>query len=216
MPRTKISSVIFDLDGVLVDATEWHYEALNRALDLFGFSISRYDHLATYNGLPTRKKLEMLSTEKGLPAAIHPLLNQLKQIYTKEVILAKCAPIFEKEYMLSRLKQEGFKLAVCSNAIRQNVELMLKQSHIFHYFDIVVSNEDVEHPKPHPETYFKAFSHLNCKPEEAVIIEDAPYGVEAGKRSGGHVCQVSGYLEVDYFLVRAFIERVTQKEAVPA
>jgi beta-phosphoglucomutase-like phosphatase (HAD superfamily) len=60
----KIKAIIFDLDGVLVDATEWHYEALNRALGLFGYTIARYEHLTTYNGLPTRKKLEMLRREK--------------------------------------------------------------------------------------------------------------------------------------------------------
>jgi hypothetical protein len=61
----RITAVLFDLDGVLVDATEWHYEALNHALGLFGFDITRYEHLSSYNGLPTRRKLEMLSVEKG-------------------------------------------------------------------------------------------------------------------------------------------------------
>ena len=53
---SRISCVLFDLDGVLVDATEWHYEALNRALRLFGFDITRYEHLSSYNGLPTRQE----------------------------------------------------------------------------------------------------------------------------------------------------------------
>jgi beta-phosphoglucomutase-like phosphatase (HAD superfamily) len=57
-----IKATIFDMDGVLIEAKDWHYEALNRALNLFGFEISRYQHLTTYNGLPTRKKLEMLSS----------------------------------------------------------------------------------------------------------------------------------------------------------
>ena len=66
MPR-KIKAVIFDMDGVLVDAKEWHYNALNRALNLFGQEISRYDHIVTYDGLPTSMKLQMLSMERGLP-----------------------------------------------------------------------------------------------------------------------------------------------------
>ena len=60
----KIKAVIFDMDGVLIDAKEWHYEALNKALDLFGMEISRYDHLVTYDGLPTLMKLQMLSLER--------------------------------------------------------------------------------------------------------------------------------------------------------
>ena len=56
----EIKAIIFDMDGVLIEAKDWHYEALNRALSLFGMEISRYDHLVTYDGLPTTKKLEML------------------------------------------------------------------------------------------------------------------------------------------------------------
>ena len=63
-----IKAVVFDMDGVLIDAREWHYEALNKALKLFGYEITRYDHLSTYDGLPTRVKLQMLTVERGLPA----------------------------------------------------------------------------------------------------------------------------------------------------
>jgi len=208
----KITAVVFDLDGVLVDATEWHYEALNRSLQLFGYSISRYEHLSTYNGLPTRKKLEMLTVEKGLPAALHGLINRVKQVYTREEILTKCRPVFEKEYMMSRLKADGYRLAVCSNAIRDSVELMIRQSGLFDYFEFLVSNEDVKRPKPDPEIYNKALERLGCKAQEVVIVEDAPHGIESGRRAGGHVCEVSGFSEVDYFRVRRFIDRVEKAE----
>jgi len=209
---TKITAVVFDLDGVLVDATEWHYEALNRSLQLFGFSISRYEHLSTYNGLPTRKKLEMLTVEKGLPMALHGLINRVKQVYTREEILTKCRPVFEKEYMMSRLKSDGYRLAVCSNAIRDSVELMIRQSGLYDYFEFLISNEDVKRAKPDPEIYHKALERLGCKPQEVVIVEDAPHGIESGRRSGGHVCEVSGFPEVDYFRIKGFIDRVERAE----
>lgn len=79
---SKIKAVIFDMDGVLIDAKDWHYEALNQALELFGYKISRYDHLVTFDGLPTKKKLEMLTIEKGLPKGLHKFINHMKQIYT--------------------------------------------------------------------------------------------------------------------------------------
>jgi HAD superfamily hydrolase (TIGR01509 family) len=176
-------------------------------LALFGFGISRYEHLSAYNGLPTRKKLEMLSVEKGLPVALHELINKLKQVYTREEILTRCQPIFEKEYMLSRLKREGYRLIVCSNAIRDSVELMIRQSGLYDYFEFLVSNEDVTHPKPDPEIYQNAIARLGCCPEESVIVEDAPHGVEAARRAGGHVCQVAGFGEVDYFRIKDAIER---------
>ena len=60
-----IKAIIFDMDGVLIDAKEWHYEALNNALQLFGYKISREDHLATFDGLPTREKLRLLTEQDG-------------------------------------------------------------------------------------------------------------------------------------------------------
>ena len=120
-----IKAVLFDMDGVLIEAKEWHYEALNRALDLFGMPISRYDHLTTFDGLPTRKKLEMLSRERGLPHQLHEFINEMKQVYTMEIVHSQCKPTFAHEYALSRLKADGYKLAVCSNSVRQTVLTMM-------------------------------------------------------------------------------------------
>ncbi len=203
---TTIKAVLFDLDGVLIDATEWHYKALNRALGLFGFSIARYDHVTTYNGLPTRRKLEMLTVERGLPGSLHGLINNVKQVYTREEILAGCWPTFEKEYMMSRLRQEGVRLAVCSNAIRESVELMLSRAGLLPYVEFVLSNEDVSTPKPSPAIYELALARLGVQPHEVLIVEDAPHGVQAARRSGAHVCEVSGYSEVDYWRVRKAID----------
>jgi beta-phosphoglucomutase len=202
----KIKAILFDLDGVLVDATEWHYEALNRALGLFGFNIARYEHLTTYNGLPTRKKLEMLSVEKNFPRGLHSLVNKIKQKYTREEILRSCTPVFEKEFMLHQLKREGFKLAVCSNSIRESVELMLRGSGVLDLFDCLLSNEDVKQAKPDPEIYLEAFKRLGVKPKETLIVEDAPHGIEAAKRSGGMLCQVTGFNEVDYARIKRALE----------
>jgi len=88
-----IKAVIFDLDGVLVDATEWHYNALNKALHIFGYEITRDEHLSVYNGLPTRKKLELLSSQKSLPVSLHSFINEMKQAYTVRMIESECTPI---------------------------------------------------------------------------------------------------------------------------
>lgn len=211
---TQIKCVLFDLDGVLVDATEWHYDALNRALRLFGFGITRYEHLSSYNGLPTKRKLQMLSVEKGLPEPMHPMLNRLKQVYTRDEILARCRPVFEKEYMLSRLKREGYRLAVCSNSVRESLELMVRYSGVHDYFDFLLSNEDVSRPKPDPEIYTAAMARMGVAPRETVIVEDAPHGLEAARRAGAHVCRVDRFSELDYFLVRGAIDRAGHATAL--
>jgi beta-phosphoglucomutase len=205
---TKIRAILFDLDGVLVDATEWHYEALNRALALFGYTISRYEHLTTYNGLPTRKKLEMLSVEKNLPRGLHDIIAHIKQKYTREEILRNCTPVFEKEFMIRQLKRDGYQLACCSNAVRESVERMLLASGIVEHFDFLISNEDVTKAKPDPEMYLRTFEKLGVAPGECVIVEDAEHGVEAARRTGAHVCRVTGFSEVDYDRIRTFIDSV--------
>ena len=106
----KIKAVLFDMDGVLIEAKEWHYEALNRALNLFGMPISREDHLTTFDGLPTRKKLEMITADKGLPKELHEFINEMKQQYTMEFVYTQCNPTFIHEFALSRLQALGYKL----------------------------------------------------------------------------------------------------------
>jgi beta-phosphoglucomutase len=100
----KIKAVLFDMDGVLIDAKDWHYEALNQALSLFGMEISRYDHLVTYDGLPTKKKLEMLTLERGLPRALHNFINDMKQEFTFQLGYAKCKLTFNHQYAMDSNK----------------------------------------------------------------------------------------------------------------
>jgi beta-phosphoglucomutase len=193
-----IKAIIFDMDGVLIDAKEWHYEALNKALCLFGMTISRYDHLVTYDGLPTRLKLEMLSAEHGLPKELHAFINRMKQLYTTELINTLCKPKFHSEYALSRLRSEGYKLAVCSNSISETIRAMLSRAALLDYFEFFLSNEDVEKPKPHPEMYSKAIDRLGFHPKECLVIEDNEKGIKAAKEAGAHVFSVHSVDDVNY------------------
>jgi HAD superfamily hydrolase (TIGR01509 family) len=206
----KIKAILFDMDGVLIDAKEWHYKALNKALDLFGMKISRYNHLVTFDGLPTRKKLEMLSLEDGLPCRLHEFINALKQRYTMELIYTKCKPIFYHEYALSKLKQDGYHIAVCSNSIRQTVKVMIEKAALAKYVDFYLSNEDVAEPKPHPEIYQAAMAHFNLMPTECLIIEDNENGIKAAEASGGHLMKVETVEEVNYQRIKSFIQRCEQ------
>ncbi|OHE70811.1 MAG: HAD family hydrolase [Verrucomicrobia bacterium GWC2_42_7] len=207
----KIKAIIFDMDGVLIDAKEWHYEALNKALDLFGFSITRYDHLVTYDGLPTRKKLEMLSLERGLTRGLHPFINEMKQQYTIEHIFNDCHPTFVHEYALSRLKQEGYRLAVASNSIRSTVELMMGRSQLEPYLDFMLSNEDVKKSKPDPEIYQKAIKRLKLNPQECLVVEDNENGRKAAIASGAHLMAIKDVQDVSYENIRSHLLRLEEK-----
>jgi len=194
----KIKAVLFDMDGVLIDAKEWHYEALNRALSLFGFEISKYEHIKSYDGLPTKKKLEMLTIERGLPIELHAFINDLKQQYTIDEVYQKCKPTFIHEYALSRLKKEGYKLGVCSNSVRKTVEIMLDKAMIIHNFNALFSNQDVRNVKPDPEIYIKCMDMLNVKPSETLILEDNDYGIKAALASGANLMRIRNVYDVSY------------------
>lgn len=202
MKGLKIKAVLFDMDGVLIDAKDWHYEALNQALGLFGMEISRYDHLAAFDGLPTKVKLEMLSRRYYLPEKLHPFINQLKQSYTAQMVYQRCRPMFHHEYALSKLHQDGYRIAVCSNSIRGTIELMMERSRLMPYIDLIVSNEDVTKAKPDPEMYQTAIRRFGVRPEECVVVEDNPNGIQAGKASGASVLEVATVYDVNYENIR--------------
>jgi len=206
-----IKAVLFDMDGVLIDAKEWHYEALNKALSLFGMEISRYDHLVTYDGLPTSKKLEMLTLERGLPIELHQFINRIKQQYTLDEVHQKCRPVFVHEHALSRLKAHGFRMAVCSNSIRKTVDIMLEKAMIIQNFDIILSNQDVTKSKPDPEIYVTCMKRLEVSPRETLIIEDNEHGIKAAVASGAHLMTVQSIYDVTYVRIMERIEALNRE-----
>lgn len=212
-----IKAVLFDMDGVLIEAKEWHYVALNRALELFGMPISKLDHLTTFDGLPTRKKLEMLSLERGLPKELHEFLKELKQQYTMELVHTECKPRFVHEMALSSLKANGYKLAVCSNSVRKTIDAMMQKAELDRYLDYKVSNEDVLIGKPDPEMYLLAMTHFGFAPHECLIIEDNENGIKAARASGGHVLIVSDVMETNLESISARIKEIdaiSQEEVI--
>ena len=187
------------MDGVLIEAKDWHYEALNKALNFFGTEISRYDHLVTFDGLPTRKKLAMLSKVQNLPVGLHQLINDLKQRFTTEIVYSRCKPVFYHQYALSRLKSDGYRLAVCSNSIRKSIEIMMERADLDKYLDFFLSNQDVIKGKPDPEMYNKAIEKLKLTPQECLILEDNENGIKAALASGAHLLKINTVEDVIYY-----------------
>jgi beta-phosphoglucomutase len=207
----KIKAVLFDMDGVLIDAREWHYEALNNALAVFGYHISRDEHLTTYDGLPTRKKLEILSESRGLPIKLHALLNNLKQKHTVRAIINHCRPTFHHLYMLENLRRDGYKLAMCSNSIRRTVTMMADLARIDRFFETMLATDDIKKPKPDPELYFEAAKRLGVKPEECLVVEDNNNGIQAAKAAGAAVLEVATPDDVTYERVKEAIKTATSE-----
>lgn len=189
-----IKLVIFDLDGVLIEAKEIHYETLNRAIlqvtNNPSMVISWEEHLSLYDGRKTNEKLDILTTKKALDPSQHKLIWETKQKFTLEALLT--IPVDERlRSLLHSLKCDNYKIACCSNSIRRSVLTMLSKLGLIEYMDLIISNEDVKNSKPHPEMYWKAMSMMDVLPEETLIVEDSPPGLLAASRSRANILRVN-------------------------
>ena len=213
-----VKLVVFDLDGVLVDARELHYQAMNLALKSLGEEeISREEHLSTYDGLPTRKKLQLLTEKRGLPVEKHSELWKLKQERTLSLIGAMTHDA-DMRYLLSKLKSEGYKVYVASNSVKKTIKMMLLRRGLMEFVDEFFSNEDVKNPKPNPEIYLRCMIHAGVTPRETLIIEDSHVGRKAAIESGAHLCPVSDMHDVTGEKIEEYLgiaRKKNQKQVKP-
>jgi beta-phosphoglucomutase len=184
----NIKLVIFDLDGVLVDACEWHRLALNDALkEVCNYEISLEDHYKEFNGTPTKIKLQKLVDKKIIDTKHVDLIEKIKQEKTIELIKSLAYIREEKIELLTFLQRNKIKLGCYTNSIRTTAELMLEKTGIHQFFDLLITNQDVKTPKPNPEGYIHCMQHFKVNPLECIIVEDSPKGIEAAKSSGARV-----------------------------
>ena len=206
--------LIFDLDGVLINSKHIHYKALNNALEQVfhdnRFFISEEDHLSIYDGLPTKKKLQILTEKRGLSPEYYDEIvykkqkethNQLRWVTNKKITDT-----------IVQLKQNGFKIAVASNSIRDTVKTCLLALDIMDQVDYFVSNEDVMKSKPFPEMYWKCMTALNAIPAMTWIIEDSPVGRQSAIDSGAHLIPVESPDDVTVEYIMGIIDNPDKKK----
>ncbi|MFM8312686.1 MAG: HAD-IA family hydrolase [Deltaproteobacteria bacterium] len=206
-----IKGIIFDLDGVLVDAVDWHFRSLNKALNHFGYALDENEHRDKFDGLPTAKKLEMLSEAKGLPRNLHSFITDQKQIYTLETIKRNCQPSSTITELLSSLKERGYTLAVASNSVKQTIHMVLDQMRISSFFDVILSRQDVARGKPHPDIFYRAIELMNLGSNETLIVEDSKPGITAANQVTPHVLVVKSPNEVNLQNINPVLHKLDQK-----
>lgn len=211
----KYKLVIFDLDGVLVDAKNIHYEALNTAIQSVAgkqFTISFEEHLHTYDGLKTYQKLDLLSNNKLLNKNLHTQIWDQKQEITLQEF-RKIQPNPSLIQIFEFLKKENVLIACCSNSIKRSVLLALSKLNIIEYFSFIISNEDVKYSKPHPEMYWKAMSQAGVLPEETLIVEDSPPGLLGASRTRANILRVKDTKDLTYdkFIVKYNTNKIMQQ-----
>lgn len=182
-----IKAVVFDLDGTLVSTKDLHYECLNAALLEIAplFVISREDHVKIYDGLPTSTKLDMLC-DLGLDRTLLDSISHRKKQITTDRLKSFNFGV-EHTRLFRVLKKKGYKIAICTNAIRETLMVVCDRLCITEYVDVFLSNEDVQLPKPDPEIYKKCFSMLGVSAEESLVFEDSEHGIISAQSSGAWV-----------------------------
>ena len=204
-----IKLAIFDLDGVLVDAKDIHYMALNRALASVGpqYVISRNDHLTEFDGLPTMDKLKKLTATRGLPEEAYDIIWQSKQNFTREIIKNELREDVRIAHVLKQLKDMGMQVCVASNSIRETIKLMLLKKGYMEHIDFFLSNQDVRNAKPNPEIYLKAMITAGVGPHETLIMEDSHVGLTGALASGGHVCPIKDASDLTFEKIESFLNK---------
>ena len=210
-----IKLIIFDLDGVLVNARELHYNALNNALKSIDdkYIINRDEHLSTYDGLSTVKKLKMLTNNKNLPISTHDIIYNTKQDMTMKLIDGFSVDT-RIQGILRTLKSEGYIIACATNSIRKTARLQLIRKGFIEFIDYVYTQSDVINTKPHTEMYLKCMLRAEVNPNETVIVEDSHVGRKGAISSGAYLCAVEDCDDVSYKKIRKVIDDADKRDEI--
>lgn len=192
----RAGHIVFDLDGCLVNTDEMHFTALNQALSLVMVEITKEKHLSTFKGLPTKRKLVMMSEMGWIGFGEHARIEAEKQARTREAIKKTCMPDQTKLALLSTLEIMGYRMAIASNCIRESVDLICETAGLLQHVKFTLSTADVLKGKPDPEMYILAASKFNVTPQNLIVVEDGEAGKESARQAGCRLLEVEGPDEV--------------------
>jgi beta-phosphoglucomutase-like phosphatase (HAD superfamily)/dTDP-glucose pyrophosphorylase len=207
-----IKLLIFDLDGVLLDCKDIHKKAFIKSWNdnYKWLNISDQFHDTYLDGRNTYGKIEYLEKYFNIKVNNKNIFEK-KQINTLyELELFNYPTKFYEIFNI--LKNDGYLLACASNSIRKTVELVLNKLKIINLFDCILSNEDVENPKPSPDIYIKTMNRLNIIPEETLIFEDSDIGLLAARNSKANVIQVIDSVDLNIKFLYKSIKAMTNTE----
>ncbi|MCD6174472.1 MAG: HAD family phosphatase [Planctomycetes bacterium] len=182
-----LKAVIFDFDGVIADSEALHYKALNAVLNRYGVDVPKEVHWQKYLGYSDRENIEAVNVDYGMEwdsARVQVLIDEKKVVFD-ELIVSGSIIIDGVAVFIQRLIDAGIRRAVCSGALRSDIDLMLAGTDFKHAFEVIVTADDVTHGKPDPKGYLMVMDKLNqngtdpIEANQCVVIEDSHWGLEA-------------------------------------
>ena len=202
-----IDTIIFDLDGVLINSKDIHFEALNSSLskNSVNYQISYEDHLKSFDGLPTKTKLEILNKKRIIPKTLNNKIKIQKNIITRKLLNERLV-YNKKTYQLFEKLSKKFKIGIATNAIEETLKIALKKLRISKFINFSLSTENIKNPKPHPEIYLRCIINLNSKPKNTLVLEDSHNGRISAKESGARLMPIKNLSDVTYGNIIGYIK----------
>lgn len=180
----RISAVLFDHDGTLVDSEPTHFQMWQKVLASYGVALSEKQYKDYYAGVPTvANAIDMVSrfAINEVPATLAEAKNSATRTFLSRSAFSLMPGVKE---VLSLFRSDGLRLAVVTGAGRNGVQATLRAHSLHDFFETVVSGDDVRQSKPAPDCYLLAIERLGLPPSECIAIEDTEHGVNAATSAG--------------------------------
>jgi beta-phosphoglucomutase len=173
--------VLWDLDGVLVDTGEFHYQSWLAVLPDYGIAYDRKAFERTF-GMNNAGTVRAL-TGRELPRDVVAEISQRKEQWFRNAVRGHAAPLPGVLAWLARLKEHGYRQGIASSAPQANIDVLVGELGIAGYFDVILSGADMP-PKPDPAVFLAVAAQIGVSPQRCVVVEDSRAGVEAARRGG--------------------------------
>ena len=182
--KPRVKTILFDLDGVLVDSYKYWFHLFNKTLKHFGHKPVSLKVFGRHWGQSTEKDIRIFMSERTLP--------EVKRYFTRHIsdFAVHIKGNTQAREILRQLKKNGYSLGCVTNSHRRITILELKTTGLKKYFKIVLTADDVRKPKPDPEMLITACKELGSKPSATIFIGDTKTDLQAGRKAG---CIVIGY-----------------------
>ena len=174
--------VIWDMDGVLADTAQLHYQAWKEIFKEKGINIS-WDDFARLFGMRNDKIIPEILGKKHTEEEITRIADE-KELLFRKFAKGNAKPFDSLVDLLSALKEDGFKMAVASSGTYENVELITTECKLKSFFSAIVRGNEVKHSKPNPEIFTFASKKMGVPPAKCIVVEDSLAGVEGAKKAG--------------------------------